>query len=105
MDQYKTYEYKPYTSNVGSPSEWRRAFHVRMGVDEAQRIADDKRLVPHEILGVGIHASSAEIKSAYRRLALACHPDRILVNDMGREDAEEQFKRLTAAYTLMTERQ
>jgi DnaJ-domain-containing protein 1 len=98
---YKTYDIR---TGTGSPSQWRKAFRVRMGVDEAKSIIEPLLVSPHIILGVTVNASSAEIKSAYRRLALACHPDRVLVNGMTKEAAEEQFKILTAAYTLLSDR-
>ena len=94
---YKTYD--PETEGFGSPNQWRNAFHKRMSREEAQEILHGQRRTAHEILGVGIKATKREILSAYRRLALLCHPDRILVNSMTVEDATEKFKVLTAAYT------
>lgn len=51
----------------------------------------------YKILGVASDASSAEIKKAYRKLALKYHPDR---NPDNRE-AEEQFKTATEAYEVL----
>jgi DnaJ-class molecular chaperone len=100
MDQYKTYD----TSNgFGTPSEWRRAFRVRMGAEEAATIMRDAKLDPYVVLGITKSASNAEIKSAFRKASLACHPDRIIINNMTKETAEEAFKRLTAAYTILTD--
>ncbi len=51
----------------------------------------------YEILGVSRDASPDEIKKAYRKLALANHPDRN-PDDPG---AEERFKQAAAAYAVL----
>jgi len=48
------------------------------------------------ILGVPRDASEADIKKAYRKLAMDYHPDRNKSHD-----AEERFKRLTEAYEVL----
>ncbi|MBS1145555.1 MAG: hypothetical protein H6R14_2961 [Proteobacteria bacterium] len=52
---------------------------------------------PYEILGVSHDATPAELKRAYRRLAMRWHPDR---ND--HPHATERFKEISAAYDLLT---
>jgi DnaJ-class molecular chaperone len=54
---------------------------------------------PYRILGVATDATAAEIKSAYRRKAREMHPDL----DPGNPWAEEEFKRLSAAYQLLSD--
>lgn len=54
-------------------------------------------MTPHQILGVEPDASPADIKRAYRRLAMAWHPDR---ND--HPDANERFKAISSAYDTLT---
>ena len=49
------------------------------------------------VLGVGRTASGAEIKAAYRRLALKWHPDR----NAGDRGAEERFKEVSIAYAVL----
>ena len=34
---------------------------------------------PYEILGLGVEATEQEIKSAYRKLSLKVHPDRVRI--------------------------
>lgn len=51
----------------------------------------------YEILGLGRDASEEDIKKAYRKLALQCHPDR----NPGNKDAEERFKETTEAYEVL----
>ena len=54
----------------------------------------------YEVMGIGRAASDQEIKSAYRRLAMQHHPDR---NPHNKEDAEEKFKEITEAYSVLAE--
>lgn len=54
---------------------------------------------PYRILGVATDATAAEIKTAYRRKAREMHPDL----DPDNPWAEEEFKRLSAAYQLLSD--
>jgi molecular chaperone DnaJ len=51
----------------------------------------------YHTLGVARGASELEIKKAYRKLAMACHPDR----NNGSKEAEEKFKAITEAYDVL----
>ena len=55
----------------------------------------------YEVLGVERNASEADIKKAYRRLAMKLHPDRN-PND---KTAETKFKEVSEAYELLTDTQ
>jgi molecular chaperone DnaJ len=51
----------------------------------------------YDVLGVARDAPEAEIKKAYRRLAMQYHPDRA----GGDPEAEERFKEVTEAYEVL----
>ena len=55
----------------------------------------------YEVLGVAKNADEAEIKKAYKRLAMKYHPDRNPDN----KDAEEKFKEAKEAYEILTDGQ
>ena len=51
----------------------------------------------YETLGIGRQASAADIKSAFRKLAMKHHPDR----NPGDQAAEQRFKELNEAYEVL----
>ncbi|HEY5217572.1 MAG TPA: molecular chaperone DnaJ, partial [Pseudolabrys sp.] len=51
----------------------------------------------YEVLGVAREASDAELKAAYRKLAMQHHPDR----NPGDNDCEHKFKELNEAYDVL----
>ncbi|MFO1504656.1 MAG: molecular chaperone DnaJ [Steroidobacteraceae bacterium] len=53
----------------------------------------------YKVLDVARDASEADIKKAYRRLAMKLHPDR----NPGDKSAEEQFKEVKEAYEVLTD--
>jgi DnaJ-class molecular chaperone len=56
---------------------------------------------PYKELGVSRGASADEIKKAFRKLAKQLHPDK----NPGNTDADERFKRITAAFDLVGDKE
>lgn len=55
----------------------------------------------YKVLGVDKGASEAQIKKAYRKLAMKYHPDK----NKGNKTAEEKFKKINEAYAVLSDKQ
>ncbi len=55
----------------------------------------------YKVLGVSRNANEEEIKKAYRKVAMQCHPDR----NPGDKEAEEKFKFASEAYEVLRDPQ
>lgn len=55
----------------------------------------------YELLGVARNAAEADIKKAYRKLAVKFHPDK----NQGNKEAEERFKEINEAYEVLSDGQ
>ncbi|MFA7183990.1 MAG: molecular chaperone DnaJ [Victivallales bacterium] len=54
----------------------------------------------YDILGISKNATEAEIKKAYRKMAIKYHPDK----NQGNKDAEERFKKISQAYEVLSDK-
>lgn len=55
---------------------------------------------PYKLLGVSKEATAQEIKTAYKKLALLNHPDK--VTEEKRLEATEKFKEISEAYSILS---
>lgn len=110
LDGYKTYD--PQTEGYGTAAEWRGEFYHRMGFEEASRVKEEakrqgtwrsEQTIIGEMAGVHLSESSVwtEIKAAFRKAAMNCHPDRSKVHGKSKETAEAEFKQVSAAYAIL----
>ena len=51
----------------------------------------------YQVLGLSLDVSDDEIRKAYRRIALECHPD----HHPADPDSEERFKLVSEAYSIL----
>lgn len=93
--------YDPSVEGYGNPQDWVGAFHQRMGFEEAERVIHGQEKTPRQILGLGKDCQWQDVVQAYRKAAMATHPDRYMLNQMTREAAEEAFKQVNAAYSVL----
>ncbi|PAA48018.1 hypothetical protein BOX15_Mlig023100g2, partial [Macrostomum lignano] len=69
--------------------------------DCVSRILIASRCANHyEVLGVAMDATEQEVKRAYRKLALLCHPDK---NPSASGAASEAFKALVSAFEVLSD--
>nr|CDS25695.1 dnaJ subfamily B [Hymenolepis microstoma] len=57
----------------------------------------------YKVLGIEPGASEADIKKAYRRLALKWHPDKN--SEADKVEAERKFKEISAAYEILSDKE
>uniref|UniRef100_A0A453GXH0 J domain-containing protein n=1 Tax=Aegilops tauschii subsp. strangulata TaxID=200361 RepID=A0A453GXH0_AEGTS len=74
---------------------------IREALMKAERqLKLSKRKDWYKILGISKTASAADIKRAYKRLALQWHPDKNVEN---REEAENMFREIASAYEVLSD--
>jgi DnaJ-class molecular chaperone len=101
--------YNPEKEGYGSEAEWCSTFNVRMGFEEASEVRRNSKRgqTDYQILAefAGVHVDSSsmwsEIRSAFRKASMAQHPDRVTQTGLDPKVAEENFKEISAAFTML----
>ncbi|CAL0307182.1 unnamed protein product [Lupinus luteus] len=57
----------------------------------------------YEVLGVALDSTADEVRSAYRRLALQHHPDKLVQSGISQSEATTQFQELQHAYEVLSD--
>ncbi|GMJ00044.1 hypothetical protein like AT1G74250 [Hibiscus trionum] len=65
-------------------------------------MAAEKRCL-YEVLGLSLDCSQDEIRSAYKKLALRRHPDKLVQSGVSPEEATAQFQELVHAYEVLSD--
>jgi DnaJ family protein C protein 7 len=77
---------------------------TQRSLSEAQaKLQLGRRKDYYKILGVSRYAGDAEIKKAYKKMALKFHPDKVA--KAGKEIADGKFKKIVEAYTILMDPQ
>ena len=110
------YKYNPEIEGYGNPDKWKAAFNQRMGLDAAREAVGKKSLLAilfGEELPVGWSARTAsdqwaEIKKAYRKLAVKFYPEEREIKDatgktIGKETHgdHEKFLEVQGAFEIL----
>ncbi|OJV50984.1 MAG: hypothetical protein BGO31_10985 [Bacteroidetes bacterium 43-16] len=96
LEGYETYDT---SDGFGSAKKWQNSFKDRMTKEDATHILKDSKDTPHVILGIFPNATPELIKKAFRRKIREWHPDR---NPHRLIEADEQSRKIIAAYTVLT---
>lgn len=73
--------------------------------DAKAKLKQSKRKDYYKILGVSKDASQADIKKAYRNMALKWHPDKNSDTEEHKLEADKMFKDIGEAYALLSDAQ
>lgn len=104
--------YNPEVEGFGSEFDWCRLFNMAMGFEEATRFRSEQQKkgkwrteisIIGDMAGVNLNEGAMwnEIKSAFRKATMNCHPDRTKQHGKTSAVAEEEFKQVSAAYTIL----
>ncbi|CAN6714152.1 unnamed protein product [Malus baccata var. baccata] len=66
-------------------------------------MAASERRCHYEVLGLPRDSSADEIRSAYRKLALQRHPDKLVQSGLSQSEATAQFQELAHAYEVLSD--
>ncbi|XVF11799.1 hypothetical protein REPUB_Repub08aG0058900 [Reevesia pubescens] len=66
-------------------------------------MASEEKQCLYEVLGLSRDCTQDEIRSAYKKLALQRHPDKLIQSGLSQADATAQFQELVHAYEVLSD--
>ena len=88
-------QYRHFYENQGS-SDWRRDYNYRTRPEYGY---NPEPVSAYEVLGISTDATEDEVKTAYRKLAMKHHPDRVASQGQdAQKKAEMEFRKINEAY-------
>ena len=88
-------QYRHFYENQSS-SDWRRDYNYRTRPEYGY---NPEPVSAYEVLGISTDATEDEVKTAYRKLAMMHHPDRVASQGQdAQKKAEMEFRKINEAY-------
>lgn len=103
---YKTYESHKYQSRYQNSyqNNYQNSYQHNNNARGGQKTESKGIEYYYSVLGVSSKATDAEVKKAYRKLAMECHPDHYAnSSEEVRKHANERFREVNKAYEAVKE--
>ena len=101
-----SYSYRS-SYKTNNQSSYQRSYqkdYQRNNSGNGQKTESKGRDYYYSVLGVSSNATDADVKKAYRKLAMECHPDRCVnSSEQVRKRANERFCEVNKAYEAVKE--
>lgn len=103
-DDSYTYRSSYKTNNQSSYQQSYQRDYQSNNSGSGQKTESESRDYYYSVLGIFSNATDDEVKKAYRKLAMECHPDRCAnSSEEVRKHANERFREVNRAYEAVKE--